>query len=243
MPRRRSGDWLEDELWPRITSRATFGATFFWLALWAFLGFEFWIGVGFFFAWGGSVGLFGGKGKRSQHDIEDESDDERGFSARYGGESEASAVLRLRGEPIALNEKPPLLHRQVIADAKTSRAKLEAAASVAEGALGARLRNMVGKVREVEAGLEAEPSRLSDVQRLFTYYLPATEDLLSARGALAGSNDNARMGEIDAMIGKLDTAFSDFADRLKGHDARSLEIDLKLLDRALDEEFVMKTKG
>ena len=102
---------------------------------------------------------------------------------------------------------------------------------------------MVAKVREVEGGLESDPSRLSDVQRLFTYYLPATADLLAARGGVAGSGDMARVAEIDAMIGKLDLAYNDFADRLKGHDARSLEIDLRLLDRALDEEFATKIKG
>ncbi len=244
MSRRRSDDWLGDELWPRLTSKETFGATVFWFALWAFLGFSFWIGVGFFFAWGGSVGLFGGKGKHRKLDDEAEDEDEvRGFSARYGGESAQAASSRLNSEPMVALEKPPLLHRQVIGDAQSSRTKLQTAASVADGVLGERLRNMVAKVRDVEAGLDADPSRLSDVQRLFTYYLPATDDLLSARGAILGSGDATRLAEIDTMIGKLDAAFTDFGDRLKGHDARSLEIDLKLLDRALDEEFVLKSKG
>jgi hypothetical protein len=52
-----------------------------------------------------------------------------------------------------------------------------------------------------------------------------------------------RLAEIDRMIAKLDLAYTDFAARLKGHDARSLEIDLRLLDQSLDEEFDLWVKG
>jgi hypothetical protein len=242
MGKRRSDDWLSDELVPRITSKATFGATFFWVAIWGITGFEPWVGFGLMFAWAGSVGLLGGgKDRRDGDDVD--WDDDRGYQRALGAESEDSARARQSGEPLAEPAPPRLLHRQVLADASAARTRLDAAASVADGTLGQRLRAMLVKVKEVEAGLESDPSRLSDVQRLFTYYLPATADLLSARGAIAGSGDSARLTEIDTMIGKLELAYSDFADRLKGHDARSLEIDLRLLDRALDEEFVMKTKG
>jgi hypothetical protein len=231
---------MEDELLPRIKSRGAIGSTLFWLAIWGVCNFEPWVGFGLMFAWAGSIGLLGGKEDRADNG---ESDDQRGFHSPHGGETEEDARARLNGAPIASPESPKLLHRQVIADAVGARTRLEAAASVADGALGTQLRTMLAKVRDVEAGLEADPSRLSDVQRLFTYYLPATADLLTARGALAGTQDIARLSEIDLMIGKLNSAYVDFADRLKGHDARSLEIDLKLLDRALDEEFVVKTKG
>ena len=242
MKRRRSDDWVGDELLPRVRSKATFGATFFWLAIWAVCGFEPWVGFGLMFAWAGSVGLLGNK-KDNLDDWDEE--DERGYQRARGGESQENARARQFGEVMDEPSTPSAvpLHRQVIADAASARARLEAAASVADGGLGTRLRNMVAKVRDVEAGLESDPSRLSDVQRLFTYYLPATADLLAARGGVAGSGDEARLAEIDTMIGKLDLAYNDFADRLKGHDARSLEIDLRLLDRALDEEFVIKTKG
>jgi hypothetical protein len=240
MTKRRSDDWLSDELLPRFKSKATFGATFFWLAIWGMLGFDKWIGFGLFFAWAGSVGLF--SGSKGDDRLWDDEDD-RGYQSALGAETQESARARQAGEPIATAVPPPLLHHQVIADAAPARTRLEAAASVADGELGARLRNMVSKVKEVETGLQSDTSRLSDVQRLFTYYLPATADLLVARGGVAGSADIKRLAEIDAMIGKLDQAYTDFADRLRGHDARSLEIDLRLLDRSLDEEFESKIKG
>lgn len=241
MAKRRRDDWIGDELLPRVRSREAMGATFFWLVIWAITGFNFWAGVGLFFAWGGTVGLFGKK--RDRYDDDDDYDDDRGFRRGLGYESDDLALMRLDDEAPPAPAPKPLIHREIIRDAKADRARLEAAASVADGTLGARLRNMVAMVKEVEAGLEADPSRLSDVQRLFTYYLPATADLLAARGAIAGSTDQARLAEIDTMIGKLDLAFTDFSQRLKGHDARTLDLDLRLLDQSLDEEFVMKTKG
>lgn len=239
MAKRRNDDWLADELWPRVKSKGAIGATFFWFVIWAITGFNPWVGFGLLFAWAGSVGLFGGKGDPTD-DWDDE--DERGYKRTRGGEDEELARARLT--PIAASETILLvpLHRQIIHDAASARTRLEAAATVGDGTLGARLRNMVVKVRDVERGLESDPSRLSDVQRLFTYYLPATADLLSARGAVAGTDNAARLAEIDTMIGKLDLAYNDFADRLRGHDARNLEIDLRLLDRALNDEFVVKTK-
>ena len=250
MSRRRSKDWMKDEFAVRIRSPQSFGVIAFWFFIWAICNFNPWVGFGLFFAAGGSLGLFGGKrdtvddlwGYDSRDDDDDEEDgDDR--PRRQGGESEAAARARANGEVLPAPEAPPKLHQAVIADAKPALVRLEAAASVAEGELGERLRNMVACVREVDMGLRQDPSKLSDVQRLFTYYLPATADLLAARGAVVGGADPTRLAEIDAMIGKLDLAYTDFASRLRGHDARSLEIDMRLLDQSLDDEFAHKTKG
>ncbi|MCA3694368.1 hypothetical protein [Aquidulcibacter sp.] len=248
MARRRSKDWLKEEFSVRIRSPQSLGVLAFWFIIWAICDFNPWVGIGLFFAAGGSIGLFGGKRDTvddlwGYDDDEDDYDDEDDKPRRQGGESEAAARARANGEALPAPEAPPKLHQAVIEDAKPALVRLEAAASVAEGELGARLRNMVARVKEVEMGLRQDPSKLSDVQRLFTYYLPATADLLSARGAVAGGADPARLAEIDTMIGKLDLAYTDFASRLRGHDARSLEIDLRLLDQSLDDEFAHKTKG
>jgi hypothetical protein len=232
MPKRRSDDTGSDDLIAWLGSSSVIGPTLFWLALWAMLGFNQWVGLGFFFAWGGSVGLFEKNKKKKARSTKEQ--DDRGY--------QSSALTT---EVTAIAPPPPAipLHRQIIADAEPARIRLEAAASVADAQLGTQLRSMVARVKEVAAGLEADPTRLSDVQRLFTYYLPATADLLAARGALVGTGETARLAEIDTMMGKLGQAYDDFAARLSGHDARSLEIDLRLLDQALDQEFMMKTKA
>jgi hypothetical protein len=234
MTKRRSDELGSDDLLARLMSREVLGPTIFWFALWGLLGFDQWVGFGFFLAWGGSVGLFESAKKKSKAR---QSDDDRGYQAN----SQPQETVAIEAPPAATPTIP--LHRQVIGDAQPARARLEAAASVADAQLGERLRAMVTRVKDVVAGLEADPSRLSDVQRLFTYYLPATADLLAARGGVAGSGDTDRLAEIDTMIGKLGLAYDDFAARLSGHDARSLEIDMRLLDQALDQEFVLKTKA
>jgi hypothetical protein len=233
MSRRRSEYDDDGEFFASLASRETIGSTLFWLVLWAICGFNFWVGIGFFFAWGGSIGLFHDGKKRKREAAHDGNN--RGF--------DAAKVEQTPSQPETAPIPPLALYRQVIADADPARVRLEAAASAAGEPLGARLRNMVSRVKQVVAGLETDPSRLSDVQRLFTYYLPATADLLAARGALAGTSEASRLSEIDTMIGKLDLAYDDFAARLSGHDARSLELDLRLLDQAIDQEFVLKTKA
>lgn len=239
MVKRRSEDVDGDALWPKIASVSGVAATLCWLVIWAMASFEPWVGFGLFVAWAASIGLFGGSDSR----LGDKEDDDRGFRAGRGGETAQSARAREDQAPAAAHSPPPLLHRQVIADARIAKAQLEAAASVGDGALGDHLRHMVAKVAEVEASLETEPSRLADVQRLFTYYLPATANLLNARGTSLRAGELGRLAEIDRMIAKLDLAYTDFAVRLKGHDARSLEIDLRLLDQSLDEEFDLWVKG
>jgi hypothetical protein len=234
MAKRSQDDATEDDLLARILTSSVLGPTIFWFALWGLLGFDQWVGFGFFLAWGGSVGLFESVKKKSKAP---KRNDDRGYQAN----SQPQETVAIEAPPAATPTIP--LHRQVIDDAQPARARLEAAASVADAQLGERLRAMVARVKDVVAGLGADPSRLSDVQRLFTYYLPATADLLAARGAIAGSGDAQRLAEIDTMIGKLGLAYDDFAARLSGHDARSLEIDMRLLDQALDQEFVLKTKA
>jgi hypothetical protein len=252
MSRRRQKDSLKDEFAVRMRSPQSIAVFAFWFFIWAMCSFNPWVGIGLFFAAGGSLGFFGGKrdtadelwgyGSRDDDDAEEDEDDD-GRRRRQGGESEAAARARAKGEALPVPEAPPMLHQAVIADAEPALVRLEAAASVAEGELGLRLRNMVARVKEVEMGLRQDPSKLSDVQRLFIYYLPATADLLGARGAVAGGADPVRLAEIDTMIGKLDLAYTDFASRLRGHDARSLEIDMRLLDQSLDDEFAYKKEG
>jgi hypothetical protein len=234
MGKRSRDDASEDDLLARILTSSVVGPTIFWFGFWAALGFKQSIGIGFFFAWCGSVGLFESTKKKPKTP---QRSDDRGYQAN----SQPQEPVAIEAPPAATPTIP--LHRQVIGDAQPARARLEAAASVADAQLGERLRAMVARVKDVVAGLEADPSRLSDVQRLFTYYLPATADLLAARGGVAGSGDTDRLAEIDTMIGKLGLAYDDFAARLSGHDARSLEIDMRLLDQALDQEFVLKTKA
>jgi hypothetical protein len=132
---------------------------------------------------------------------------------------------------------PAGLHGKVIGDAAQARAALASAAAVASGELGERLRRINDTVDQIARALEADPSRLPDVQRVFTYYLPSAADLIAARGSLVAKGDAARVAEVDSMIGKLDVAFADFLEKVHGRDPRTIDIDIRLLEQALDQEF------
>jgi len=61
MSRRRSKDWMKEEFAVRIRSPQSFGVLAFWFFIWAICSFNPWVGIGLFFAAGGSLGFFGGK--------------------------------------------------------------------------------------------------------------------------------------------------------------------------------------
>lgn len=204
-----------------------------WGGLWAICGFDGTL----FFIFGlcalGTAGVFDwGKG------VDEGKRQRRRGSEQEGPISAGPAIESGEQTPAPLMQKP--VHDKIVEDAAPARVRLDAAAAVATGERGDRLRRMTANVRKVAEGLKQDPSKLNDVQRLFTYYLPATSDLLAAVGAVTANGDTARAAEIDTMLGKLDEAFADFAQRIDGHDARSLAIDLKMLEQSLDQEFAGK---
>nr|MCU0881154.1 5-bromo-4-chloroindolyl phosphate hydrolysis family protein [Hyphomonadaceae bacterium] len=146
-----------------------------------------------------------------------------------------------------VNQSPanpdPSAHARLIRETSDVRAQLSAAASAADGTLGNDLRRMDKATRAVVDSLEKDPSNLSHVQRMFTYYLPSAAQLLNARREVAGTGNTAHQGEIDGMFSRLADAFEDFVARINGTDIRSLEIDLKLLEQSLDAEFDTVKKG
>lgn len=127
-------------------------------------------------------------------------------------------------------------HIKVIDDAKPEFNEIKAAAAVASGAVGENLRSIVKNAEIMQHELLRDASKLSEVQRVFTYYIPATADLLSARGKAVSNNDDAKTLDIDNMIARLEAAFRDFAARLHGEDVRSIDIDIKMLDQSLKQD-------
>ncbi len=144
-------------------------------------------------------------------------------------------------EPESEPEKPeqPIIfrHMEIIKDAEDEIAIIKGAANVASGSLGENLRAILFNIINIENGLIKEPLQLSNVQRIFTYYIPAIIDLLNARGVAVNNNDEKRIIEIDAMVRKTKIVFDDYLLRLNGQDKKSVDIDLKLLEQSLAQEF------
>lgn len=236
MGRRRSR-LRQDALFGR--DRESGFAFLFWGVIWAFTGFEgealpIFLGLAIL------TSMLSHAGRRARRGREATATTGAPFGAGPAGPQDDGQ----EPAPAALAEPAPPprpLHETLIAAAAGDRLRIEAAASVASGQLGADLRGIDTTLDEIERSLRADPSRLSDAQRVFTYYLPALGNLLTARGTVGG--DAGRVAEIDRMVGQIAQAFRDVAGRLQGQDARSLDIDLKLLEQSLSDEFGVTSRS
>lgn len=214
----------------RLKEPRRVGPIIMFAILWALLNFNPWVGFGLLFPVMGILGLRGSKKKQNSNIAN------LNFENQQLPEPKEVPQIAPPQE-VKEQKKSKPLHAQVLTDAKSSIAQIKSAANVASGELGDKLRQMVHSLEIVEKGLNEDSSKLSQVQRLFTYYVPSTADILKARGKAASVNDEKRIGEIDSMINRLEAAFADFAARIMGEDARSLEIDIKLLSQSLAAEF------
>ena len=145
--------------------------------------------------------------------------------------------------PIQPEPQDPEIHKRIIEDANPDFNEIRAASAVASGAVGENLRSIVKNAEMIQHELLRDSSKLSEVQRVFTYYIPATADLLTARGKAIISNDETKTHEIDNMIARLEAAFSDFAARMHGEDVRSIDIDIKLLDQSLKQDLPFEIRN
>lgn len=199
-------------------------ATFF--LIWMVTGFNFWVGFGLAMASLGSAGFFGKKYQDDDYkDYFDNDDKEDDYLPQIPKQENTKAVQ-------ATFE----LHKKIIDDANNDLLQIKAASAVAAGQIGENLTKIVQKAEQIERDLIKEPHKLSHVQRIFTYYIPSTQDLLVARGKAQANNDNAKLLEIDTMLSRLAQAFEDFAAKMHGEDARSIDIDIKLLEQSLADD-------
>jgi hypothetical protein len=82
----------------------------------------------------------------------------------------------------------------------------------------------------------SHPEKLTPILRFFTYYLPATADLVSDRLKLEAHAGQARLQEIDHTLGRLQEAFASFERAVVEPDLASVDLDMELLDRALKDD-------
>lgn len=93
--------------------------------------------------------------------------------------------------------------------------------------------------RHAQAIIEAvtrQPEKLTPVLRFFTYYLPSTADLVMDRIKLAPHAGSTRLQEIDQTLARLVEAFAGFEKAVRAPDLQSVDLDVELLDQALDAD-------
>ena len=111
---------------------------------------------------------------------------------------------------------------------------------------GSRVRNEVvhGRIaaiakagRNVVAELEKSPESLSSVQRLLTYYSPRAAELAEGYAAMEARRIGAeRRVKIADLLAKLQDAFDHYRDQLADEDLRGLDVDIRLVGQALEED-------
>jgi hypothetical protein len=106
--------------------------------------------------------------------------------------------------------------------------------------LPAEMKAIVKKLAEdgtiITDAVTENPEKLNAVLRFFTYYLPATADLVQDRIKLAPHAGSDRLAEIDHTLERLLEAFSGFRAAILEPDLEAVDLDVTLLDDALDAD-------
>lgn len=146
----------------------------------------------------------------------------------------AAAAQRLQRPRIAALPAPA---QSATRDARAALARLEAArADICDRDVRATIEAMIGSARTIVEGVVADPAALGQVQRVLTYYLPRAAALAASYAALEARGDTARRAAVARVIARLDAAFRRYADRFADDALRLLDLELKLVDSALDED-------
>jgi hypothetical protein len=116
------------------------------------------------------------------------------------------------------------------------------AASIKAGMLAApenvrpRLDSLARHAYAIIDQVQSSPDKFDRVMRFFTYYLPATADLVKDRATLHNHAGSARLAEIDQTLARLSEAFEAFEAAVVRPDLEAVDLDVELLEQALNED-------
>ena len=100
------------------------------------------------------------------------------------------------------------------------------------------LGQMADAARKILDRLAAEPGKLASVRRFLTYYLPRSAEIAEGLVTIERQRnaDMMRLVETEAMLARLGRAFLFYADAFDKADIETLDVEMKLVDRALAED-------
>jgi hypothetical protein len=150
----------------------------------------------------------------------------------------ARVRLNTPGNQSSLGPPPPSDDPRVelLVEAHQHAATLSAAKSQLPFEIGEIAHRLSGDAHAIIDAVTAQPEKLAAVLRFFTYYLPSTADLVMDRVKLAPHAGNERLGEIDQTLVRLTEAFAGFKAAVLQPDLESVDLDISLLDDALDAD-------
>lgn len=82
----------------------------------------------------------------------------------------------------------------------------------------------------------AEPGDLPRVQRALTYYAPRAAALADSYATMEDVGERTRLPEVARVLSRLDAHFVRCLDWLAGDARRALDLELRLIEAALDED-------
>jgi 5-bromo-4-chloroindolyl phosphate hydrolysis protein len=129
--------------------------------------------------------------------------------------------------------------RELLTESEPLTERMETAAAEIKAKVAAdRVRHLVKVARDIFTAIERDPLRIDRVKRFLSYYLPRAAEIAEAYLALEKSTvpDAARLAATGELIDRLDVAFTRYAAGLQDADLDKLDIEMKLLKRALDED-------
>jgi 5-bromo-4-chloroindolyl phosphate hydrolysis protein len=129
--------------------------------------------------------------------------------------------------------------RELLSEAVPLAMRLDAAAAtIRERRVTEGVRHLAVIARRIFAAIEKDPLKLDRIRRFLTYYLPRAAEIAEAYAELERSEmpNPQRLASTRELIERLDLAFTRYASNLQDADLDKLDIEMKLLKSALDED-------
>lgn len=152
--------------------------------------------------------------------------------------------LEGKGPAKPAKARTPLMS-ELYAEAEPAVGRLrQAAKEIRDAALRQRYEHLATVAQAILDALDADPENLSRVRRFMIYYLPRAADLAEGAAVLSKQTnpDVKRFRDLVELTGRLDEAFTAFSDSMVDYDLERLDLEMKLMKDALDEDFAHRRR-